>query len=97
MSTTVVPVPTLKVTEVINASGVGIRRFDDEHIQAAIDRALAGLPADKKIAAVAHADLNGISLSIVTRLGADWSVAAACYKPYSGKLSAEAEVRWSPF
>ena len=75
----------------------GIRRFDDANIQNAIDKALMELPADRKVAVVAHADLKGASLSLVTRLGNDWSIAAACYKPYTGPLSAEAVVRWSPF
>ena len=75
----------------------GIRRFDDANIQKAVDRALAELPSDRKFAVVAHADLTGASMSIVTRLGSDWSVAASCYKPYAGPLAAEAVVRWSPF
>ena len=86
------PPKLLSVTE-----AQGIRRFDDAKIQASIDRALSQLPADRKLAVVAHADLTGASLSLVTRLGSTWSVAAGCYKPYSGALKAEAEVRWSPF
>jgi len=87
-----VPAQPLSVTET-----AGIRRFDDPNIQSAIDRALKALPSDRKVAAVAHANLTGVSLSLVTRLGGDWSVAASCYKPYAGKLVAAAEVVWSPF
>ena len=83
----------LSVTE----SPAGIRRFDNAEIQKAVDRALSSLPEDRKLAVVAHADLTGVSLSLVTRLGSDWSVAASCYKPYKGEMAAEAEVRWSPF
>lgn len=75
----------------------GIRRFDDAKIQAAIDNALAGLPADRKCAVVAHATMTGASLSLVVRLGDKWSVAAGAFKPYSGPMTAEADIRWSPF
>jgi hypothetical protein len=75
----------------------GIRRFDDAKIQSAIDNALAGLPADRKCAVVAHATMTGASLSLVVKLGDQWSVAAGAFKPYAGPMTAEADVRWSPF
>jgi hypothetical protein len=75
----------------------GIRTFDDANIQRAVDRALAELPADRKFAIVAHADLTGASLSALVKLGSDWSVAVGCYKPYAGAFKAEADIRWSPF
>lgn len=76
----------------------GIRRFDDVNIQRAVERALAAMPDGKRFAIVAHADLSGgVSLSAVTKLGGDWSVAVSAFKPYSGPIVAEAEVVWSPF
>jgi hypothetical protein len=75
----------------------GIRTFSDANIQKAIDQALTKLPSGHTVAAVAHADLNGASVSLVVKLGDKWSVMAGAYQPYKGKLSAEAEVIWSPF
>jgi hypothetical protein len=91
MSTTTTP-GGLSLTQV-----AGIRRFDDAKIQAAIDNALAGLRADLKCAVVAHATMTGASLSVVVKLGDQWSITAGAFKPYSGTLTAEAEVKWSPF
>lgn len=84
-------------TPTVSEDAAGVRRFDDAGIQAAVDRALASLPADRKLAAVAHATLSGASLTLVARLGSQWSVAAACYKPWRGALAAEGKVVWSPF
>ncbi len=72
-----------------------VRRFTDETIQRAIDSATSRLSGDTRGASVAHVDGNGASLSIVGKVGDHWSVAAAAYKPYHGKLSAEAEVVYS--
>jgi hypothetical protein len=71
---------------------VVVRKFGDSAIQAAIDRALAALPADRSIAIVAHADLNGASLTAVGKIGEHWSVSGSVSKPWNGPLSAEAEV-----
>jgi hypothetical protein len=91
------PTAPLTVTE-----RAGIRTFDDANIQKAIDRAIAEAEsstqfAGHKLMTVAHADLNGMSLSAVVKLGDSWSVMAAAYKPWSGPLAAEAKVAWSPF
>ena len=75
----------------------GIRRFSNNKVQSAINNALAKLPKDHKLAVVAHADLEGASLTTVVKLDDKWSVQAGAYKPWRGKLSAEAEVVWSPF
>lgn len=72
-----------------------IRRFLNSDIQKTIDDAMAQLPADKRIAAIAHADLDGASVSIVARLGVQWTVAAGAFKKYKGAMGAEAIVRWS--
>ncbi len=80
----------------------GIRRFDDPHLQAAIDRAVAALPAGRRVVVVGHASVPGqpdagASMSLLVRLGDTFSVAAAAYKPYAGKLEGEAEILWTPF
>lgn len=71
---------------------VTVTKFSDDKLQAAIDKALADLPADKQGALVAHADLTAASLSVVGRVGPHWSVKAGAIYPYGGQLSAEAEV-----
>ncbi len=75
----------------------GIRRFNDGGLQRAIDRALKAKAADKKVAAVAHADLEGASVSLLVKLGDTWSISAGAYKPWNGSPTAEATVVWSPF
>lgn len=71
---------------------VTIRKFSDARIQAAIDHALSVLPADKSVAVVAHADLDGASLTAVGKIGGHWSISGSVSKPWHGPLSAEAEV-----
>ena len=75
---------------------VEIRRFSDAALQTQIDKVLAQVPADKPVAVIAHADTNGAALSAMVRLGDQWSVLAAAYKPWKGALSAEAELVWTP-
>lgn len=71
-----------------------VRVFADEGLQASIDRAIARSNA-KHGAVVAHVDGDGASLSVVGKLGDHWSVAAAAYKPYRGKLAYGAQVVFS--
>lgn len=64
-----------------------LRRFNDLGIQAQIDRAVAQAGDFEHIAAVAHYDIDGKTLttSLVARAGAHFTVAAACLKaPGSG-------------
>jgi hypothetical protein len=75
---------------------VEIRRFSDSALQTQIDKVLALVPADKSVAVVAHADTQGAALTAMVRLGDQWSILAAAYKPYKGSLSAEAELVWTP-
>ncbi len=75
----------------------GIRRFDNGGLQRAIDRAIKAKAADHKVAAVAHADMEGASVSLLVKLGDAWSISAGAYKPWNGSLTAEAQVVWSPF
>jgi|WetSurSiteA1Bulk_404760.scaffolds.fasta_scaffold522846_1 hypothetical protein len=72
-----------------------IRRFLDSRIQADLDAALATVPEGRRGAAVGHLDGTGASLSLAARIGDHWSIAAACYKPYSGPLDAELAVRFT--
>jgi len=69
-----------------------VRKFSDANLQAAIDHALSVLPADKTVAVVAHADLNGASITAVAKMGDHWSLSGSVSKPWRGALSAEAEV-----
>jgi hypothetical protein len=71
---------------------VTIRQFSDAKIQAAIDHALSVLPPDRSVAIVAHADLNGATLTAVGKIGNHWSLSGSVSKPWNGSLSAEAEV-----
>ncbi len=87
----------------ISQDANGIRTFDDINLQKAIDGALSKLSSDKHFAVVAHGEYgNGkgsVSLTAVTKIGTDWSIAVACYKPATGSfkdLSAGAELVWTP-
>jgi hypothetical protein len=73
-----------------------VRRFADSNLQAAIDRALAAVPADQSGAVVAHADGTGASLSVFARLpGNHWSIAAAAFRSWEGDLKGEVDVRFT--
>ena len=75
--------------------GKPVRKFSDENLQAAIDRAVERA-GSKHGAVVAHIDDGkNVSLSVVGRVGDHWTVTAAAFKPWHGKLSAEAEVVYS--
>ncbi len=80
----------------------GIRRFSDARIAAAVDEALAELGPDDKLAVVAHQTYSSTGesitkLSVVYRLGSDFSVVAAGFKDWNrGDLGAEAKVVWKP-
>lgn len=72
---------------------LSLNRFSDDGLQAAIDKAMADLPADKQGAFVAHADTNGaLTVSVVERIGPHISIKAGAIYPWGGKLSAGAEV-----
>lgn len=66
--------------------------FNDSALQAAIDSAAAKIPAGHTTAVVAHADLDGASLTALVKLDDHWTISAAAIKPWHGPLSAEAEV-----
>jgi hypothetical protein len=66
--------------------------FSDSALQAAIDHAVASIPAGQDSALVAHADLDGASLSVVVRVADHWTIQAAAIKPWTGPISAEAEI-----
>jgi hypothetical protein len=70
--------------------------FGDYSLQRAIDRAVANLPADHTIAAVAHVDdVEGASLSMVVRVNDEWKVSATIVKEWDKPFKYGAEVIWS--
>lgn len=69
-----------------------IRQYADPFLQGAIDAAVERA-GSKHGAVVAHFDDDkNVTLSVVGRIGNHWSVAAAAFKPWHGKLSYAAEV-----
>lgn len=75
--------------------GKEVRIFSNASLQQSVDRVLATLPNDAKGAVVAHADLGGASLSVVGKVGNNWTVVASGYRTWQGQLSAEADIRYS--
>ena len=73
---------------------IGIRRFSDDAIQAAVDKALLAAKPESTFVVVAHGDTYGASLTAVVRLPEGFSVAGIFRYPYGGELSAAAEIRW---
>ena len=69
-----------------------LKKFSDANIQSAIDYALSKLPPDRTVAVVAHADLEGASLTAVGKIGEHWSISGHVSKPWKGPLEAKAEV-----
>lgn len=69
-----------------------VRRFSDDKLQAAVDRVLSRLPEGHTVALVAHADLEGASLTAVGKIGDHWSLSGTVSKPWNGPLDARAEV-----
>lgn len=72
-----------------------IRRFADTGIQAAIDKAVAGLRPDQTGAVVAVATASEIRLAVVGRIGTHWSALGVLEKPFKGELKAEAALRFA--
>lgn len=75
--------------------GNEIRVFSDANLQKQVEKALAFMPADHRVGVVAHADLNGASLSIIGKIGNNFTVLASGYRSWDGELKAEAELRYS--
>lgn len=72
---------------------IGLNRFSDDGLQAAIDKAMSDLPADKQGAFVVHADAaGGLTVSVVERIGPHVTIKAGAIYPWGGKISAGAEV-----
>lgn len=70
------------------------RTFGDADIQAAVDRTLGAMPAEAHVATVAVADLNGVRLAAMARVGDGWSFMGYLEQEWHGELKAGAEVRW---
>ena len=66
--------------------------FSDANLQLAIDNAAAKIPEGHSSAVIAHADLDGASLTVLAKIDEHWTITAAAIKPWSGPLEAEAEV-----
>lgn len=66
--------------------------FSSSSLQAAIDKAVDKIPRDQNSAIVAHADLEGATLTVMARIDSHWTIKAACIKPWRRPLEAEAEV-----
>jgi hypothetical protein len=66
--------------------------FSDVALQKAVDSAMSKIPVGHTFAIVAHADLNGATLTAVCKANDHWTIQAAAIKPWKGPLSAEAEV-----
>lgn len=74
----------------------GYKPFSDYSLQKAIDRAVANLPKDHTIAAVAHVDSEeGASISMVVRLGDEWKFSGTVVKGFDQPFKYGAEVVWS--
>lgn len=72
-----------------------IRIFGDAAVQAAIDAALAQLPAGKKGAVIAYADGNTVRLAVTARIAEGWSAVGVLAGQYGGKLEGAAAIRFS--
>ncbi len=66
--------------------------FANANLQDAIDKAAKNIPEGHSSAVVAHVDLDGASLTVIGKLDDHWTIQAAAVKPWTGPLSAEAEV-----
>lgn len=70
--------------------------FSDYSLQRAIDRAVANLPSDHSLAAVAHVDnVEGASLSMIVRVNDEWKLAGTIVKEWDKPFKYGAEVVWS--
>lgn len=72
------------------------KAFSDFSLQRAIDRAVANLPSDHTVAAVAHVDSEeGASISMVMKLGDQWKLSGTIVKGFDKPFKYGAEVIWS--
>ena len=75
---------------------VEVRRFSDAALQASLDKLLAGLPPDRRAAAVdIGADAQGIYAVGVVKLDGGWSVLGQFERRFSGEWGGSMSVRWS--
>jgi len=71
-----------------------LRRFDSAAVNAAIEKALAEVPAGKTGAVIAYADTGQAGLAVAARLGDEWSFVGRLDRAWTGQLEAEAQVRF---
>lgn len=77
-------------------AGSGYKPFSDYSLQKAIDRAIANLPPDHTVAAVAHVDsVEGASLSMIVKVNDEWKLSATIAKKWDEPFKYGAEVVWS--
>lgn len=78
--------------------GYSIRAVPDPVIDSKIRQALADLDAmdaDKRFAAILHADLDGAQLVAMVRIAKGWSFAGVLDRDWTGERRLGAEVRFS--
>lgn len=72
-----------------------LRRFSDTQLQAAVDKVLAGLPADRVAAELeVGADAQGVQCIVAVKLQHGWSLRGGGYYDYDGEWGGQVAVRW---
>jgi hypothetical protein len=94
----VVDVPARLMTVQKQSGAPDFQRFDVAAINASIDRAVATLKPEERVAAVAYVDKDGASVAIVGKLNAPvgkatWTVLGT--RKWSGDWEASAALRWA--
>ena len=89
-------IPAVKTGAAVEQDGEEIRRFAHSGIQAAINSAVATMPAGKTFAAVAYHDLRGRArLAAMVRVDSGWSFAGVLEHSPERRFAGEAAVMWS--
>jgi hypothetical protein len=94
----VVDVPARLVTVTKATGAPDIQRFDVQAINASIERAMATLKPDERVAAIAYVDREGANVAIVGKVKApvgkaSWTILGT--RRWSGDWEASAALRWS--
>jgi hypothetical protein len=94
-----VPVPRLKGwfsgLGLVGAEEVTVRRFDDAALQAAVDRVLSGLPADRRAAELeVGADQRGVAVVVAVKFPHGWSLRGGIAYDMDGTWGGKVNLRW---
>lgn len=94
----VVDTPARLVTVTKQSGAPDVRQFDAAAVNASIDKAMAGLKPDEKVAAIVYVDRDGANLAFVGKLKApvgkaSWTVVGT--KRWDGDWQASAALRWA--